>query len=55
MHFRHETFGERNPVERVFQDVKRRTEQFYNCVSHAQLETVESWLLALAWALDNLL
>lgn len=28
MHFRHETHGERNPVERVFQEVKRRTEHF---------------------------
>ena len=28
MHFRHETFGERNPVERVFQEIKRRTNQF---------------------------
>jgi transposase-like protein len=55
MHFRHETFGERNPVERVFQEVKRRTEQFYNCFSHAQPETVESWLQALAWALNNLI
>jgi transposase-like protein len=44
MHFRHKTFGERNPVERVFQEVKRRTEQFYNCFSNAQPETVESWL-----------
>lgn len=25
MHFRHETFGERNPVERPFPEIKRRT------------------------------
>jgi transposase-like protein len=30
LHFRHETVGEWNPVERVFQEIKRRTEQFYN-------------------------
>jgi len=28
MHFRHETFGERNPDERIFQEIKRRTERF---------------------------
>lgn len=27
MHFRHETFGERNPVKRIFQEIKKRTEQ----------------------------
>jgi transposase-like protein len=30
LHFRHETFGERNPVESVFQEIKHRTSQFYN-------------------------
>jgi len=29
MHCRHETHGDRTPVERVFQEIKRRTEQFY--------------------------
>lgn len=48
MHFRHETHGERNPVERVFQEVKRRTKQFYNTFSHADPETAETWLLAFA-------
>jgi transposase-like protein len=28
LHFRHETFGERNLVERVFQEIKSRTSQF---------------------------
>lgn len=55
IHFRHETFGERNPVERVFQEIKRRTEQFYNTFSHAEPETVEKWILALAWAENNLI
>jgi transposase-like protein len=54
MHFRHETFGERNPVERVFQEIKRRTKQFYNTFSHAAPTTVENWLQALAWA-ENVL
>jgi transposase-like protein len=55
MHFRHETFGERNPVERVFQEIKRRTNQFYNTFSHADPETAENWLRALAWAWNQLI
>ena len=54
MHFRHETFGERNPVERIFQEIKRRTEQFYNTFSHAAPESAENWLLALSWAQNRL-
>lgn len=53
MHFRHETHGERNPVERVFQEIKRRTNQFYNTFSHADSETAESWLLSFAWAWNH--
>jgi transposase-like protein len=54
MHFRHETFGDRNPVERSFQEIKRRTEQFYNCFTRADPETAEAWLQALAWGLNEL-
>jgi putative transposase len=52
---KHETFGEHNPIERVFQEIKRRTSQFYNHFGHANPETVENWLLALAWAENNLI
>jgi transposase-like protein len=55
VHFRQETFGDRNPVERVFQEIKRRTNQFYNHFGNAEVETVENWLLALAWAENNLI
>jgi len=55
MHFRHETFGVRNPVERIFQETKRRTEQFYNTFSHATPESAENWLLALSWAQNRLI
>lgn len=55
MHFRHETFGERNPVERVFQEIKRRTEQFYNTFSRASPESTEEWLKALSWAENHLI
>jgi transposase-like protein len=44
MHFRHETHGNRNPVERVFQEIKRRTTQFYNTFSRASPESAEEWL-----------
>ena len=54
MHFRHETHGDRNPVERVFQEIKRRTDQFYNNFSNADPETVDSWLKALAFAQNQL-
>ncbi len=37
--FRHETFA---PVERVFQEITRRTGQFNNTFSHAEPETVEN-------------
>lgn len=50
MHFRHETFGQRNPVKRVIQEIKCWTEQFYNYSGDADPETVENWLLAPAWA-----
>ena len=55
MHFRHETFGDRNPVERVFQEIKRRTNQFYNTFSHADPATAENWLQALGWAWNELI
>ncbi len=51
---RHETFGERNPVERAFQEIKRRTEQFYNTFSHADPGTADQWLKALAWKHNTL-
>ena len=55
MHFRHETFGERNPVERVFQKIKRRTNQFYNTFSQSSAESAENWLQALAWFWNQLI
>lgn len=43
MHFQHETRGDRNPVERAFQEIKRRTDQFYNNFPNANPATVGSW------------
>ncbi|MFB6069509.1 MAG: IS6 family transposase, partial [Halanaeroarchaeum sp.] len=45
----------RNPVERVFQEIKRRTEQLYNTFSHADPDTAESWLLALSWTWNQII
>jgi putative transposase len=40
--------GNRNAIERVFREVKRRTTSFSNTFSNAQLPTAESWLQAFA-------
>ena len=40
--------GNRNSVERVFREVKRRTSSFSNTFSNACLSTVDSWLKAFA-------
>ena len=48
LRFQHETHGNRNAVERVFREVKRRITQFSNCFSHADANTVENWLKAFA-------
>ena len=40
--------GNRNSVERVFREVKRRTSSFSNTFSHADPTTAESWLQAFA-------
>jgi transposase-like protein len=40
--------GNRNAVERVFREVKRRTSSFSNTFSNATLPTAESWLQAFA-------
>jgi len=40
--------GNRNSVERVFREVKRRTSSFSNTFSNASLHSAESWLQAFA-------
>ena len=40
--------GNRNAVERVFREVKRRTSSFSNSFSHVQPTTAEMWLQAFA-------
>jgi len=52
--YRYEKHGNRNTVERVFRERKRRTSQFSNCFSHAEADTVENWLQAFAFAWNQL-
>jgi putative transposase len=40
--------GNRNAVERIFRELKRRTSSFSDCFSHVEPSTAESWLQAFA-------
>ncbi len=40
--------GNRNAIERIFRELKRRTSSFSNCFSHMNPETAESWLQTFA-------
>ncbi|WP_353633913.1 IS6 family transposase (plasmid) [Halobacterium sp. NMX12-1] len=53
--YRYEKHGNRNSIERVFRELKRRTNQFSNCFSHAEADTVENWLQAFAFAWNQLI
>ena len=53
--FRYERHGNRNSVERVFREVKRRTLSFSNCFSNAQAETADDWIEAFAFAWNQLI
>ena len=53
--FRYEKRGNRNSVERVFREVKRRTYSFSNSFSHAEPETADDWLRSFAFAWNQLI
>jgi len=53
--FRYERHGNRNSVEHVFREVKRRTSSFSNCFSNAQAETADDWLRSFAFAWNQLI
>jgi transposase-like protein len=55
LRFQHESHGNRNAVERVFKELKRRTESFANHLRHADPATAESWLQAFAVCLNQLI
>jgi Transposase and inactivated derivatives len=53
--YRYEKHGNRNSVERVFREVKRRTTYFSNCFSNAKRETANEWLRSFAFAWNQLI
>jgi len=55
LRFHHVPHGNRNAVERVFREVKRRTNQFSNTFGHVEPKTAENWLQAFAFALTLLI
>jgi putative transposase len=48
LRFQTSRHGNRNAIERIFRELKRRTSSFSNCFSHVEPETAESWLQAFA-------
>jgi putative transposase len=53
--FRYEKHGNRNSVERVFREVKRRTSSFSNCFSNAHADTADDWLRSFSFAWNQLI
>jgi transposase-like protein len=53
--FRYERHGNRNSVERVFREIKRRTTSFSNCFSNAEADTADNWLRTFAFAWNQLI
>ena len=48
LRFQMRRHGNRNAIERIFRELKRRTSSFSNCFSHVEPETAESWLQTFA-------
>jgi len=55
LRFQHVTHGNRNAVERIFKEVKRRTKQFANHFRNASAESAETWLQTFAFAWNQLI
>jgi len=53
--FRYEKHGNRNVVERVFREIKRRTLCFSHCFSNAEADTVDDWLRSFSFAWNQLI
>ena len=53
--FKYEKHGNRNSVERVFREIKRRTISFSNCFSNAEADTADNWLRSFAFAWNQLM
>jgi putative transposase len=50
----HETFGERNRIERWFREMKNRTRRFYNNVNSKKLKSIEELVTAIV-AMHNII
>jgi transposase-like protein len=48
--FRYETHGNRNSVERVFQEIKHRTIRFSNFFGNVNAGTADEWLRSFSFA-----
>jgi len=44
----HETFGNRNRIERLFREMKDRTKRFYNNINSKKLKSIEELVTAIA-------
>jgi transposase-like protein len=55
LEFRYERHGNRNSIERVFREVKRRNDCFSNCFSHLDPETADEWVQSFAFAWNQLI
>jgi len=53
--FEYRKHGNRNSVERVFREVKRRTSSFSNCFGHVDPDTVDDWLRSFSFAWNLLI
>mgnify|MGYP000170851009 CR=1 FL=1 len=54
LRFRVQRHGNRNAIERLFRETKRRTSSFSNTFSHVDPATAETWMLAHAKWLNSL-
>lgn len=48
MEYVHETFGNRNRIERWFRELKNRTKRFYNNVNAKTVKSIEEIATAIA-------
>jgi transposase-like protein len=55
LRFQHLTHGNRNAVERLFKELKRRTEQFATHFRHASADSAETWLQTFAFVWNQLI
>lgn len=55
LRFQHETHGNRNAIERLYKEIKRRTDQFGNHFRYTDPDTAETWLQAQAFCHNQLI